>query len=89
MYRLFRLWRLAARDLPLLWFALRHPNRPIWLLPAVLLLGVYALEPFNFVMPVIGAVDDLVVLPLLLHVLMKFLPLEIRVGFGLKERPHY
>jgi uncharacterized membrane protein YkvA (DUF1232 family) len=85
MIRLFRLWRLGARDLRLLWFALRHPHRPVWVLPAALVLGFYALEPFNFVMPVVGVVDDFIVLPLLLHVLVSFLPLDIRAGFDLKR----
>jgi uncharacterized membrane protein YkvA (DUF1232 family) len=85
MIRLLRLWRLSASDLSLLWFALRHPHRPVWLLPAVLVLGFYALEPFNFVMPVIGMVDDFIVLPLLLHVLVTFLPLDVRTAFGLRK----
>jgi uncharacterized membrane protein YkvA (DUF1232 family) len=57
----------------------------VWLLPAALVLGFYALEPFNFVMPVVGMVDDFIVLPLLLHVVVSFLPLDIRTGFGLKR----
>jgi uncharacterized membrane protein YkvA (DUF1232 family) len=69
MRRIFRLWRLAGRDLRLLWTALRHPNRPAWLLPATLALGFFALEPFNFAIPVLGVVDDLFLLPLLLHAL--------------------
>jgi uncharacterized membrane protein YkvA (DUF1232 family) len=85
MIRFFRLWRLTARDLRLLWFALRHPHRPVWLWPAAIVLGFYALEPFNFVMPIIGVVDDFLVLPLLLHVLLKFLPLDIRVGFAMQK----
>jgi uncharacterized membrane protein YkvA (DUF1232 family) len=52
--------------------ALRHPNRPAWLLPAALALGFFALEPLNFVIPVLGAVDELILLPLLLHVLATF-----------------
>jgi uncharacterized membrane protein YkvA (DUF1232 family) len=71
MRRLFRLWRLSGRDFRVLWAALRHPSRPSWLLPASLALGVFALEPLNFVIPVLGAVDDLVLLPLLLHALAK------------------
>jgi uncharacterized membrane protein YkvA (DUF1232 family) len=80
--RLLRLWRLGASDLRLLWFALRHPRRPSWLLPAAILLAFYALEPFNFVVPGIGVVDDFVVLPLILHMLVQFLPLEIRAGYS-------
>jgi len=71
MRRIFRLWRLAGSDCRLLWVALRHPNRPTWLLPATLALGFFALEPFNFAIPVLGVVDDLFLLPLLLHGLAK------------------
>jgi uncharacterized membrane protein YkvA (DUF1232 family) len=71
MRRIFRFWRLAGSDIRLLWQALRHPNRPTWLLPATLALGFFALEPFNFAIPVVGVVDDLFLLPLLLHGLAK------------------
>ena len=82
MMRLFRLWRLARHDLRLLWFALRHPGRPVWLLPAALLLCIYALDPFNFAMPLLGVVDDLVLLPIVLHLLLKLLPADIQTSFG-------
>jgi uncharacterized membrane protein YkvA (DUF1232 family) len=81
MPRLLRLWRLSGRDLRLLWFAMKHPRRPLWLLPAAIAMGVYAIEPFNFAIPVLGLVDDLVVLPLALHALLKLLPPEILEGF--------
>jgi uncharacterized membrane protein YkvA (DUF1232 family) len=71
MRRIFRLWRLSLNDLRLVWLALRHPNRPTWLLPATLALGFFALEPFNFAIPVFGVIDDLFLLPLLLHGLAK------------------
>ncbi len=87
MIRLLRLWRLGARDMRLLWFALRHPHRPVWLLPAAIALVYFAIEPLNFVMPVIGAVDEFVILPLLLHVLVTFLPLEIRARYELRIDP--
>jgi uncharacterized membrane protein YkvA (DUF1232 family) len=69
MRRLITLWRLSGRDFRVLWAALRHPNRPHWLLPASLALLFFALEPFNFAIPVLGVVDDLVLLPLLLRAL--------------------
>ena len=81
MIRILRLWRLGRSDLPLLWFALRHRSRPVWLWPAVLLLGLYALEPANFAIPLLGLLDDLVLLPLALHLMLKLLPAEIRSGF--------
>lgn len=71
MRRLLRLWRLAGTDLRMLMAALRRHDRPFWLLPASLLLAFFALEPFNFEFPLLGAVDDLVLLPLLLRGLVK------------------
>jgi uncharacterized membrane protein YkvA (DUF1232 family) len=44
-------------------------------------LTFYALEPLNFAMPFLGFVDDLVLLPLVLHWLVKFLPADIRDAF--------
>jgi len=82
MLRLLRLWRLGGSDLRLLWFALRHPDRPLWLIPAALLFVFYALEPFNFVVPLFGIVDEFILLPLALHLLLKFLPPSIRDGYG-------
>jgi uncharacterized membrane protein YkvA (DUF1232 family) len=85
MIRLFRLWRLGAGDLRVLWFALRHRQRPAWLWPAAILIGLYALEPLNFAVPALGAIDDLVLVPLLLHLLVRFLPLDIRLESGMRH----
>jgi uncharacterized membrane protein YkvA (DUF1232 family) len=82
MLRLLRLWRLGASDLRLIGYALRHPLRPFWLLPAAALLAIYALDPANLALPVIGVIDDLLVLPLLLHVVARLLPAAIRDDFG-------
>jgi uncharacterized membrane protein YkvA (DUF1232 family) len=86
MLRLLRLWRLVASDLRLLWFALRHRERPLWLWPVAVILGLYALDPVNFALPLAGLVDDLVLVPLLLHLIIKLLPAEIRLGFALRSR---
>ena len=81
MIRLLRLWRLAGSDLGLLWYALKHPARPLWLIPGLVVLGAYAVEPANFAIPLLGAVDDLILVPLLLHALARLLPAEIRYAF--------
>lgn len=81
MFRLFRLWRLLSGDLRLLWFALRHRRRPIWLWPVAVILGLYALDPVNFALPFAGLIDDFVLIPLLIHLVVKLLPVEIRSGF--------
>jgi uncharacterized membrane protein YkvA (DUF1232 family) len=76
------LWRVGRTDLRLLAYALRHPARPVWLIPCMIALAIYAIQPLNFALPLLGAVDDLVLLPLLAHILLKALPAEIRRSFG-------
>jgi uncharacterized membrane protein YkvA (DUF1232 family) len=71
------LWRMSRTDLRLLWFALRHRDRPAWLLPVTLILGLYAIAPFNLAVPVLGVVDDMVLLPLVLHYVLRLLPPHI------------
>jgi hypothetical protein len=67
--RLFRLWRL--RDVRLLVGALRSATRPRWLWPVTILLVLFAIEPANFGLPALGVVDDLILLPLLLRLVVK------------------
>jgi len=81
--RIFALWRMVAgQDLRLLWFAIRHDQRPGWLLPGLAVLALFAVEPANFALPVLGAVDELVLLPLLLHGMVKMLPAQVVDGFA-------
>jgi uncharacterized membrane protein YkvA (DUF1232 family) len=77
MIRLVRLWWIGRRNLGLLWLALHHPRRPPWLVPALVVLGLYCLEPLNFAIPFLGVVDDLILLPIALNLLISFLPAEI------------
>jgi hypothetical protein len=78
MRRLFRLWRLGGQDLRLLLKILRQPGRPQWLLPALSALVFFAFEPLNFALPLVGVVDDLVLLPLLLRGLAKLAAGSVR-----------
>jgi uncharacterized membrane protein YkvA (DUF1232 family) len=73
------LLRTSRQDLRLAWFALKHPERPGWLMPALVLLALYALAPFNVALPMVGVVDELVVVPLVLHFLVKLLPQRVWV----------
>lgn len=83
MTKLLRLmWRMSKVDIRLLWFALRHDDRPAWLLPVTVGLAVYALAPFNLALPLVGVVDDMVLVPLALHYILKLLPLPISHGFA-------
>ena len=61
------LYALVRQDARILWHALRHPARPAWLRPAVGLVALYLLSPIDLipdVLPVIGLVDDFVLIPL-------------------------
>ena len=83
MKRIFALWRMVAgQDLRLLWFAIRHEQRPGWLLPGLAGLALLAVEPLNFAVPVFGAVDEFVLVPLILHGMMKMLPVQVVESFA-------
>ena len=81
------LWRVSRNDLRLLWFAANHPMRPGWLIPGAIVLTLYALSPLNFAMPMVGMVDDFVIVPLALHWLLKLLPQQIKEHFECGNSP--
>jgi uncharacterized membrane protein YkvA (DUF1232 family) len=76
------MWRMSKADLRLLWFALKHDDRPGWLLPTSVGLALYAVAPFNLALPILGVVDDVVLVPLVLHALLKLLPLQLLQSFA-------
>ncbi len=91
--RLSLLWVLVRGDARRLWFALRHPAAPGWLKAATALLLLYLVSPFDLLpdaLPVIGLVDDLVLLPLAVHWLLGRLPAglqqDIERRFGSNQR---
>ncbi len=91
--RLSLLWVLVRGDARRLWFALRHPAAPGWLKAVTALLLLYLVSPFDLLpdaLPVIGLVDDLVLLPLAVHWLLGRLPAglqqDIERRFGSNQR---
>lgn len=79
--RLSLLWTLVRGDARLLWRALRHPGAPGWLKPAVGLLLLYLLSPVDLVsdlIPVLGLMDDLVLIPLAMRFILSRLPPGLR-----------
>jgi uncharacterized membrane protein YkvA (DUF1232 family) len=83
--RLTLLWSLVRTDARLLWFALRHPLAPRWLKPAVALTALYLLSPIDLLpetLPVLGLVDDLVLVPLALAFIVKRLPAAVRADYA-------
>ena len=74
------LWTLVRGDARRLWFALRHPASPTWLKAGTALIVLYVVSPIDLlpdVLPVIGIVDDLVLVPLAIRWLLNRLPPEI------------
>jgi uncharacterized membrane protein YkvA (DUF1232 family) len=78
MKKIALLWKIVKGDLRVLWYALRHPDRPGWLMPAVALVTLYAIDPFNFAVPFVGIVDDGVLVPLALHLMVRCLPIQLQ-----------
>ena len=79
--RLAVLWSVVRGDARLLWLALKHPLSPRWLKPAVGLMVLYVLSPVDLipdVIPVLGLLDDVVLVPLAIRFVLKRLPARVR-----------
>ena len=74
------LWTLVRTDARRLWVALRHPAAPTWLKVGAALIVAYVISPIDLVpdvLPIIGVVDDFVIVPLAIRWLLNRLPPEI------------
>lgn len=83
--RLSVLWSVIRGDARLLWFALKHPLAPGWLKPAVVLMVIYVLSPVDLLpetIPLLGLVDDVVLVPLAIAFIVKRLPAALRADFA-------
>ena len=87
--RLTVLWTVLRGDARQLWFALRHPAAPGWLKLGTALIALYLLSPVDLVpdwLPLIGVVDDLVLVPLAIRWLLGRLPPEIAEATARRRR---
>jgi len=79
--RLVLLWRVVRTDARRLWFALRHPDAPAWLKIGTALIVLYVLSPIDLIpdaIPVLGWIDDLVIVPFAIRFLLDRLPASVR-----------
>jgi uncharacterized membrane protein YkvA (DUF1232 family) len=86
--RLSALWVLVRGDLRLLWRALRHPLCPWWLKVGTLALVVYLVSPVDLVpdvIPVLGLLDDLVLIPLVVRFMLSRLPSPLLAALDAKK----
>lgn len=75
------LWTVVRGDARRLWFAVRHPAAPTWLKVASALVVLYVLSPIDLIpeaIPLLGVVDDIVLVPLAMRWLLARLPDGLR-----------
>ncbi len=71
------------RDGVTLWFAGKHPDTPWYAKALGLLVVAYALSPIDLIpdfIPVLGYVDDILLLPALIWLTVKLLPQSVLAG---------
>jgi len=68
------------RDIPAVLMALKHPHTPWYAKASALLIVVYALSPIDLIpdfVPVLGYLDDLIILPALVALTIGWIPKEV------------
>jgi uncharacterized membrane protein YkvA (DUF1232 family) len=71
----------AKQDAVMLWFAYRHPQTPIATKIISALAVIYALSPIDLIpdfIPVLGYLDELILLPCMVWLAMKFVPIDVK-----------
>jgi uncharacterized membrane protein YkvA (DUF1232 family) len=77
-------WKARAKalktDIPAVFIALRHPRTPWYAKASALLIIGYALSPIDLIpdfIPVLGYLDDLIILPALVALTIHWIPAEV------------
>ena len=79
--RLAALWALVRGDARRLWIALRHPLAPAWLKWGTAAMVLYLFSPIDLIpdaLPLVGVVDDLIIVPAAIRWLLNRLPPALR-----------
>jgi uncharacterized membrane protein YkvA (DUF1232 family) len=89
------LWKQKARELELqtyaLYFAYRDPRVPWYAKGFIGLIVAYAFSPIDLIpdfIPIIGYLDDLVVIPLVVFLAIKMIPSQVMQESRLKAAEH-
>lgn len=81
--RLRRWATLIKKDVLTLWFACRDPRTPWWFKLLAFGLVAYALSPIDLIpdfIPIIGLLDDAIIIPLGVLILLRLLPRDVRIS---------
>ncbi|RPE00344.1 DUF1232 domain-containing protein [Candidatus Pantoea deserta] len=81
--RLRRWAALIKKDVLTLWFACRDPRTPWWFRLLAFGLVAYALSPIDLIpdfIPIIGLLDDAIIVPLGVLLLLRLLPRDVRIS---------
>ncbi len=79
--RLMARARTLKQDGLVLWFALRHPGTPLWVKALAFVVVAYALSPIDLIpdfIPVLGLLDEVLLLPGLVWLALRLLPAPVR-----------
>lgn len=82
--RLFVFWKEAG----VLWRAFWHPDTPLHLKGATLFAALYLVSPIDLIpdaIPFAGWIDDLVLVPLMVSLIVRFLPAHIAEPAHVRE----
>lgn len=78
-------------DLLTLWYAIRHPDMPKPLKILALCICAYAFSPIDLIpdfIPVLGYLDDIILLPVGVYLVFKFLPQSLLNRVREQAREH-
>ncbi|MFM8795327.1 MAG: YkvA family protein [Betaproteobacteria bacterium] len=89
--RLRQAARALKRDGLTLWYALQDPATPWWVRALIVLVVGYALSPIDLIpdfIPVMGLLDDLVLLPGLIWLALRLLPAPVKAAASARCEAH-
>ena len=81
MYQKIKQWaKTIKKDVLVVWLVAKDQRTPVWIKLLALIIAAYALSPIDLIpdfIPVLGYLDDIIIVPLGLLLVIKLTPQEI------------
>ncbi|GAA5180428.1 YkvA family protein [Acinetobacter kookii] len=81
MYQKIKQWaKTIKKDVRVVWLVAKDQRTPVWIKILALIIAAYALSPIDLIpdfIPVLGYLDDIIIVPLGLLLVIKLTPQEI------------